>query len=488
MRTSPRRRKAMLALVVVPAVAGGGMVVGLALGASAGALGGEPVTGEPLREPPVLRSRNGRLAVTFTAKGYTTRIGGRRVATWAYNGLMPGPTLEVRPGDRLQITNRNGLPAQPTNLHVHGMHVSPKGHGDNVFVNNPSGGTFVNRYDIPRNHIPGVYWYHPHRHGYVDQQVSAGMAGTIVVRGGWEEQPDLALIRTRQMVFQQFQVAADGQVVRGSMPAADTPSYTYVNGQLKPVVDIRPGELQRWRLSNLQGDSFMRVQVPTGMRAWLIATDGNPTARPQRVYEMLIPPAGRRTILVRGGAPGQVAMQNVPWGSGFQAIPQQDLFTVRTAGTRVTGQPLPSVIGDMPDLRQSTVARRRTMQFSESAPGADGTPAFLINGRRYEDWGNSNIASMKLGTVEEWTLTNTSDEYHPFHIHVQPFQVVSINGVPVKGVEYRDTVPIPPMVDGVPGRVVIRQRYTDFTGRFVIHCHILFHEDHGMMAPVRVVP
>ena len=481
-----RKRHAMLALVAVPAVLSAGLAVGLAIGASAGALGGEPITGEPLRDPPVLRSRDGRLAVTFTAKGATTRIGGRRVVTWAYNGLAPGPTLEVRPGDRLQITNRNGLPGQPTNLHVHGMHVSPRGHGDNVFVNTPSGATFVNRYDIPDDHIPGEYWYHPHRHMYVDQQVSAGMAGTIIVRGGWEDQPALSSLRTRQMVLQQFQVTPDGQVVRGTM-TSDAPTYTYVNGQLKPVVDIRPGELQRWRLSNLQGDSFVRIRVPDGMRAWLIATDGNPLARPQRVYEMLIPPAGRRTILVRAGAPGESVMRNEPWGTGFQAIPEQDLLTVRTAGPRRAGQGLPARIGDMPNLRRAQVARRRTVQFSMGAPGPNGMPVFLINGRRYEQWGRRNLASMRLGTVEEWTLTNTTDEYHPFHIHLQPFQVMSVNGQPVRGVMYRDTVPIPPMVNGVPGTVVIRQRYTDFTGRFVIHCHILFHEDNGMMAPVQVV-
>lgn len=482
----PSKRHAILGLVAVPAVLSAGMVVGLALGASAGALGGEPITGEPLRDPPVLRSRDGRLAVTFTAKGYTTRIGGRRTVTWAYNGRAPGPTLEVRPGDRLQITNRNGLPAQPTNLHVHGMHVSPRGHGDNVFVNTPSGGTFVNRYDIPRDHIPGEYWYHPHRHGYVDQQVSAGMAGTIIVRGGWEDQPALRALRTRQLVLQQFQVTPDGQVVRGSM-TSDAPTYTYVNGQLKPVLDIRPGELQRWRLSNLQGDSFARVKVPAGMRAWLIAADGNPTTRPEGVYEMLIPPAGRRTLLVRAGAAGDEVLQNLPWGSGFQAIPQQDLLTVRTRGPRVTDQPLPARIGDMPDLRGAAVARRRIVRFSMGQPDPGGSPVFQINGKRYEQWGSANLASMRLNTVEEWTLTNTTNEYHPFHIHVQPFQVMSVNGEPVRGVRYRDTVAIPPMANGVPGRVVIRQRYTDFTGRFVIHCHILFHEDNGMMAPVRVV-
>ena len=128
------------------------------------------------------------------------------------------------------------------------------------------------------------------------------------------------------------------------------------------------------------------------------------------------------------------------------------------------------------------MAQHRDVTFS-FVPLPDGSPQWAINGKMYDDYTSStNLFQMKLGTTEEWTLRNTTTEYHPFHIHVNPFQVVSINGVPQKAIDYRDTVPIPPN-----GTVVIRQRFTDFTGRFVIHCHILFHEDHGMMAPIKVV-
>lgn len=479
------RKRAMTAMVIVPAAAAGTLAVGLSLAASQGALGGEPITGQALNEPDVVRSKGGRLEVTFTAKSTIATIGGRNVGTWAYNSMAPGPTLEVSRGDYLQIKNVNQLPDQPTNLHTHGLHVSPIGQGDNVFVNSPSGNTFTNKYKIPTDHIPGQYWYHPHRHMYVNNQVAAGMAGMIIVKANTPEERALERYRTRQMVFQQFQVQ-DGVVV-GPGQKSTAPKLTYVNGQLQPVVDIRRGEIQRWRLANLQADSFMRIQVPTGMKAWLIGTDGNPTSRPIPVDSMLIPPAGRRTILVRKDAAGDIAVQNIPWGAGVQAIPQQDLFTARTSGTR-SEQSLPQMRATMPDLRGIPVANSRTVQFStgEPLPGSK-TPQFLINDMNYDSWGSKNLASMKLNTVEQWTLTNTTPDYHPFHIHIQPFQVVSINGVPVRGVEYRDTVQIPPMANGVPGRVVIRQRYTDFTGRFVIHCHILFHEDNGMMAPVQVV-
>ena len=480
------KKRAMTALVVVPAVAAGTLAVGLSVAASRGELGGEPVTGQPLVEPPVLKSRGGRLAVTFDARTSVVSIGGRKVGTWAYNSMAPGPTLEVFRGDYLQITNRNNLPEQPSNLHTHGLHVSPEKQGDNVFVNTPSGAAFTNKYNIPDDHIPGEYWYHPHRHMFTNQQVGAGMAGMIYVRANTPEERELDRYRTRLMVFQQFQVDNGKVVAAGQKSTA--PTYTYVNGQLKPVASLRPGEIQRWRLANLQAGSFIRIPVPEGMKAWLISTDGNPTSRPIPLSDMLIPPAGRRTILVRAQSAGELTVQNIPWGSGFQAIPQQDLFTARVAGTPVVGAKLPALRVVMPDLRGEPVHNSRTVQFSVGTPAPGSTaPNFVINGMNYDQWGKKNLALMKLNTVEEWTLTNTTDEYHPFHIHVQPFQVVSVNGQPVKGVEYRDTVPIPPMVNGVPGKVVIRQRYTDFTGRFVFHCHILFHEDNGMMAPVRVV-
>lgn len=442
------KKRAMAAMVIVPAVAAGTLAVGLSVAASQGELGGEPITGQPLVEPPVLRSRDGRLAVTFDARTSVVSIGGRKVGTRAYNSMAPGPTLEVFRGDYLQITNRNNLPAEPTNLHTHGLHVSPKKQGDNVFVNTPSGATFTNKYDIP-------------------------------------EERELDRYRTRLMVFQQFQVD-NGRVV-GAGQTSTAPTYTYVNGQLEPVASLRPGEIQRWRLANLQAGSFIRLAVPTGMKAWLISTDGNPTSRPIPKSDMLIPPAGRRTILVRAQSAGDLTVQNIPWGPGFQAVPQQDLFTARVGGTPVVGSQLPALRAVMPDLRGEPVHNSRTVQFSMTPAPGNTMPQFLINDMSYDQWGNKNLAAMKLNTVEEWTLTNTTDKYHPFHIHIQPFQVVSINGQPVSGVDYRDTMPIPPMVNGVPGKVVIRQKYTDFTGRFVIHCHILFHEDNGMMAPVQVV-
>ena len=117
------------------------------------------------------------------------------------------------------------------------------------------------------------------------------------------------------------------------------------------------------------------------------------------------------------------------------------------------------------------------MVFTED----DATNQFFINGKQFDP--DRVDVEVKLGTTEEWTLRN-STEQHPFHIHVNDFQVISIDGKPYDADGLQDTVRMLPKQDAV----VIRIRFTDFTGKFVFHCHILNHEDNGMMAVVEVVP
>lgn len=480
MPDSPHRPRGALAAIGGATALAAAMACGFAIAAATGALGGEPISGQPLREPPVRRSVNGVLRTTLTNQQSVVDISGRRYVTGAaYENRFTAPTLEMRPGDRLVVTNRNRLPLDSTNLHVHGLHVAPGPGHDNVFLRLRAGHDYTNRYDIPDDQYAGTYWYHPHWHMNVQYQEYDGMAGAIVVRGAVDELPGIAGRRERTMVFQRVQLDSRGSVV----PVTDldeSKAQTLINGQLRPVIDIRPGEVQRWRIVNAQSDDFLRLALD-GQYFSLIGTDGTPEERPSATSILFIPPGGRRTVLVRGGARGDRALRTLEWGSGFQYVAPAVLATVRSAGAATGPQPLPGRLADLPDLRRATVSARRTVRFSENLD-TPGSPAFLINGKTYDQWGTADMFTMKRGAVEEWTLTNTSNEWHPFHIHVNPFQVTAINGVPVTTVSYMDVVSIPP-----GGSVTIRQRYADFVGRFVVHCHILFHEDHGMMAPVRVV-
>lgn len=145
-----------------------------------------PATGRTsFVEPPVRASRDGVLETTLEALPDLSAGLGKM----SYEGSIPGPTLRVRPGDRLRIGLINHLGGQDTNLHAHGLHVSPRGNSDNVFIHVANGERFDYEYLIPVNHPAGLFWYHPHVHGLSHDQVDGGLAGTIIVEGGLNDLP-----------------------------------------------------------------------------------------------------------------------------------------------------------------------------------------------------------------------------------------------------------------------------------------------------------
>ena len=144
--------------------------------------------GDGFIEPPVLQSKDGFLSVKLEAAPDAAAGPGRM----AYEQSIPGPTLRLRGGDQLNVALVNSLGGDSTNLHVHGMHVSPKDNGDNVFIHVEYGQTFNYSYALPESHPPGLYWYHPHSHGDSSQQVAAGLGGAIIVEGGLDDLPELA--------------------------------------------------------------------------------------------------------------------------------------------------------------------------------------------------------------------------------------------------------------------------------------------------------
>jgi FtsP/CotA-like multicopper oxidase with cupredoxin domain len=480
----PRRRAVLLGGVGLMLAAGGAVAlvaVGAAVGDEPATEAAVPVTlrsGLPLVEPPVVGPRGGVTRIDLTAKTSVTRIAGSKAISAVFNELLPSPTLRVGRGQRLAINLRNENPyGQPNNLHTHGLHVDPKGHGDNVFVNLPTNRTYEYRYDIPRDHIPGLYWYHPHRHRYTDPQVFAGQAGAIIIPGGLDDVPGVGNLRDRLLVYQTVQIGKNGRTLP---PSRSQPKdeLQLINGQLRPVIDIRPGETQRWRILNASSDAFLRLRL-NGHSVWTIADDGNPRATPTRSTVMFMAPGERREILVRARSrAGSFTLESlrfapVPAQPSFSA-PDTTIATMRVAGAQAVRRPIPQRLLSLPDLRRERVVRKRTITYSEKFPN------FFINGRKFNP--NFVAETMKLNTTEEWTVRNTTDEWHTFHIHVNPYQRIAVNGKPVKDVEYDDDVALPPR-----GSITMRTRFTDFTGKFVIHCHVLFHEDSGMMAAVQVV-
>jgi FtsP/CotA-like multicopper oxidase with cupredoxin domain len=444
-----------------------------------------PIIHDGFPEPPVRYSSHGVLDTTLRASLGKVLIDHRRVTALNYDGSFPGPTLVICAGDKLKVHLVNDL-SEPTNLHTHGFHVSPEANHDNVFVRIEPHHSFDYEYDIPRDMPAGSYWYHPHLHMYVEGQIFGGLAGAIVQEGGLDDLPALRHVPQRWIVIQDTQVRG-GRVV----PVADSSeagAKLYVNGTIDPVAKIRPGQLQRWRIFNADADRFVVLRLPHGQRFTLLAEDGHTLPRALTVKTLLMAPGSRREVLVRGGRPGVYPVRAAPFaqfpGAEKQVdggpVPNEKVLTMRSTGApQNMSFPARSVLSHPLDLRRRHVDRRRTIVFGEmTAPS--GTTAFTLNGMTFDP---SRVdVTMKLNSVEQWTLVNENAEWHTFHIHTNDFQVVSVAGRSVPYVDYEDNVALAPH-----SHTVILMQPTDFTGKFVFHCHVTFHEDHGMMATVQVV-
>ena len=524
------------ALVAIGMLLLGAAVVGIVgvvsgLGATGSARGSNCPADPPrvirdsFPEPPVRRSKNGKLVTRLRATNSSVRIAGRKYVTQNYEGSVPGPTLVLCPGDRLRVRLENGLidptlpqqptfdqhgdpfqdairpitspAAQPTNLHTHGFHVSPRANHDNVFVNINPGKSFTYEYDIPKNHPPGLYWYHPHRHGYVEGQIFRGMFGAIVIQGGLDEIPALRDVPVRNMVIHYTQLdPKSGRVVKVE-DSNDDDSRLYVNGAYRPKVPIRPGEVQRWRILNAVDNPMVKLRLE-GAAFTLLANDGNTIDRATRVKDLLIGAGERREVLVRGAPAGRYELRSLsfrqyqgsPAGGNGHDLP---VATVVSSGRRVSRkQRVGLKLSGEQDLRGKPISSRHKIVFSE-APQPNGQTAFLLNGMVFDP--RRTDQRMRLGKVAEWTIVNRSDEWHSFHIHVNDFQVTKVSGkapprvsdgkvrdVGGGDVDPEDTAKLPPRKT-----VKFLTRPTDFTGKFVFHCHVAFHEDHGMMGTVEVV-
>ncbi|MFJ2028913.1 multicopper oxidase family protein [Streptosporangium sp. NPDC087985] len=455
--------------------------VTLAVATVAGGFAGGPSPppavreGSPLRDPPQLVSHNGLLRVRIVVERRQVDVAGRKLWALTYDGHYMPPTLRIRPGDRLELAMENRLDT-PTNLHVHGLHVSPSGNSDNVFIHIHPGQTFHYSYRFPSNLAPGTYWYHSHAHPISGPQVAGGMSGVIVVDGLKRYLPPaLRTITEHVIALKDFQV--QGNAVKTKDLRISAPTTRTVNGQLNPTIHIRPGEIQLWRLSNISANIYYRVHLQ-GQRFRVIAHDANPVDRIWAADSLLLAAGTRFDVLVRGGPPGRTQLQTLPYNTGpaGNKFPQATLATLVSGGAPMHPPALPTTFARTQDLSHAAIAARHTIVFSENRAGTK----FYINGKQF-DMNRVDVRS-KLNTVEEWTVRNDSNEEHSFHIHTNDFQLMSINGRPHQGHGWQDTANVLPK-----GQIVIRIHFTDYTGRTVLHCHILNHEDAGMMAVLEIV-
>jgi FtsP/CotA-like multicopper oxidase with cupredoxin domain len=452
-------------------------------------------------QPEVRRSVNGVLSTTLRV-GYAYRtIGGVRLYVRSYEGGSPGPTLRMKPGETMRIRlvndlppNRDTMPAdisQPhqfnnTNFHFHGAHASPSGIADNVMRSMAPGHAYSVEITLPEDHTKGTYWYHPHHHGSADIQMSSGMVGAVIVEGDFADVPEIAAARERLLVLTQVVFDADGMVEDFETLFPETATrFLAINGQRRPVIDMRPGEVQRWRILNAAYQDDMLLDLEKhNLNA--VAYDGIQLGAMQPLKQLLIAPGQRADLLVQAGPAGAYALNAMPYDQGHPS-PVGPLARVVVSGVPMDMK-LPGALPPPPfeTVKDAEITNRRKVTFSATAPEADAAGhwrefAFYVDGKKFDP--NRIDQRVALGAVEEWTVINTHDhDDHVFHIHCNPFEVVSINGKKLDVPEWRDSV----IVARQGGEVVFRSRFLDFTGIYMLHCHMMNHEEMGMMQTVEV--
>jgi FtsP/CotA-like multicopper oxidase with cupredoxin domain len=455
-----------------------------------------PAAWEPadLIEPEVRRSVNGELRTTLRV-GYAYHdIGGYQLSLRTYDGRVPGPTLRAQPGDVLRIAlindlpaNREELPVNPdlphrfntTNFHLHGGHVSPSGDSDNVLRSMEPGQSHEIEIHIPADHTRGTSWYHPHHHGSADVQISSGMVGALIVEGDFADVPEIANARERVLILSEvlFDYLGTIEEYDTLWPEA-VPRFLAVNGQREPIIHMQPGEVQRWRIVDAAHENNFRLALD-GHALQAIAHDGIQASHIDQHENLVIAPGQRVDLLVQAGSPGTYELKAIPNDQGYRSP------TGTLAHVVVAGEPLPMALPTSlppPPLEpvrdeELTGSRRLTLSVSEPEypPAANYQEfAFLIDDRRFDL--TRVDQHIELGAVEEWTVINDHTDDHVFHIHTNPFQVTKLNGESLSTPVWRDTVVVPR-----EGSVTFRSRFLDFTGRTVLHCHMMNHEELGMM-------
>ena len=433
-----------------------------------------------------------------------------------------------------------------TNLHFHGLTLPPMCHQDDVIGTLiPSGArSFEYRFQIPPDEPPGTYWYHPHVHGFTDPQVEGGASGALIVEGIERANKFVAGMPERVFVIRDGPLlnpdalpskesAAQPSLVRdpegdilntgtgGGKPARDL-SINFVPvafpEYVPATVTVKPGAYELWHVVNAAAVTYLDLQTVQGgvpQAMGLVSLDGVPITKngaiPNRILwqaHMLIPPGGRISFVYRtpsAGTQAALITAAVDTGPAGENDPIRPLATVISrADAPEPPSTLPSVSSPLAAAKSSwlgdiTPLRQRKLYFSEqpSDPKDPNSPTLFfitVDGQQpkiYDPHSPPDIV-VHQGDIEDWTIENRSHELHAFHIHQIHFLLVGWNGAPVNDTFLRDTINIPywdGKSDAYPS-VKLRMDFRDpnSVGTFVYHCHLLEHEDGGMMGTIRVEP
>jgi FtsP/CotA-like multicopper oxidase with cupredoxin domain len=545
-----------------------------------------PEPGSVVSEPEDLRSHNGVLRVELKMHDQKQPDGSVRYCFVTPNG-KPSPTLRLKPGDLLILSFKNKLvdftsaapganhthaeaaapiagplcvtrtksdpctsgamTATSANLHFHGLTVPPVCHQDDVLQTSiqPSDAPFEYRLRIPADEPPGLYWYHPHIHGYSKAEVLGGASGALIVEGIERANPAVVglpervlMIRDQDLLHPDAPPSKSEPVVPKNLVESDGDAANNGTGFGKPAKDLsinfvpvpypdyppasitmKPGERQLWRVVNASAITYLNLAVlfrRAPQQLGVVAIDGvpinfnsSPAPKVEWVNHIGVPPGARAEFIVNGpplGVPGLLVTRTVDTGPGGENDPNRALASINadadapepTATLSANPEPLPP--SAKPWIGNLAPVRVRKLYFSETPqdpndPNSPTTFYLTVDGKTPTPFDpSSNVPDIvvKQGDVEDWIIENRSSELHDFHIHQLHFELVDWSGVPVNEPFLRDTVNVP----YYNGRALqypsvrLRMDFRDpnIVGTFVYHCHLLEHEDGGMMGRIRVEP
>jgi FtsP/CotA-like multicopper oxidase with cupredoxin domain len=450
---------------------------------TAGCAAGPPRL-EPIAPSTLVNVARAPNTVEVTLTAAPTRLSlvpGTETEVYVYNGQLPGPTLEIYEGDRVIVHFRNDL-REPTTVHWHGLHLPVMMDGSPFHLVAP-GDQYDYVFTVKRG-AAGTYWYHPHPGHSTGYQIAKGLYGGIIVRA--RDDPLPASLTEKLLILSDNRFLPDGSVDisdpgspqgRIDFENGREGDVIFVNGRVMPSIDIRPGEVQRWRIVNASAARVYRLAL-AGHAFLHVGSDGGLFEHPVEVSDIVLANSERVEVLVRGtGAPGErVVLQSLPYD---RYIPQtrpsdwdqpRDLLTLQYANTAPIASPaLPDVLRPIPALDATQATATRLMVLTQG----------FINGKIMDM--NRVDVSAKLGATEIWEIENVVGMDHPFHLHGFQFQVLDRNGVPEPFRRWKDTV-------NVPKHETVRfiVRYDDYPGKWMFHCHILDHEEHGMMGILEI--
>jgi len=537
-----------------------------------------PSPGAAVPEPEDLRSHDGVLTVDLTVRNFLQPDGTTRFCYFDANGNQ-SPTLRLNPGDFFILNLKNDLsdsaravpaashhhartgtadkksdPCQSstmslasTNLHFHGLTVPAVCHQDDVLKTSiqPGDPPFQYKFRIPENEPPGLYWYHPHIHGFSKAQVVGGASGALIIEGIERANKEVAGLPERVLVIRDQDLVNPNALPSKSEPVVpkmlidrDGDAANTGTGFGQPAKDLsinfvpvpfpdyppaaikmKPDERQFWRVLNASAITYLNLAVlfkRTPQQLGIVALDGVPLNQNGVADNSIewrdhigVPPGGRVEFIVKGpplGVPGLLVTRTVNTGSGGENDPNRALATITAAAdapeprSTLAASPEPLPPPTVPWLGSVTPVRTRRLYFSEKLedpnnPNSATTFYITVEGQTptpFDPASDVPNIIVKQGDVEDWIIENRSTELHAFHIHQIHFMLMDWSGVPVNEPFLRDTVNVPfytsKMLQYPSVRLRMDFRDPNAVGTFVYHCHLLEHEDGGMMGLIRVEP